>query len=183
MLDLSPLKKTLTTPGTPGVDTLDPRFQDIAAAAEAAEYVKAGTLTAALFQEDLYDIRLLGYYLYAVAEEGGLPVLGEVFSTLSGLLRDSWAAIGPATLACSGTPARWDSPARPAPHAGRPGKWPRSSIAGRPASAIFGKRDETSGRGALGTRHNMSPSTRAGKANSSATRPRERKPARLAACR
>src|SRR5437016_11056314 len=95
MLDLATLQKTLTTPGTPGLDTLDQRFQDIAALAEAGDYGQCAERTAALFQEDIYDIRLLGYFLYGVFAERGVPALVEIMTTLSALLGESWPAIGP----------------------------------------------------------------------------------------
>lgn len=95
MLDLAPLRQPLTTPGTPGLDTLDQRFQDIAALAEADQHVQAAQQTASLFAEDIYDIRLLAYFWYGVFEESGLPALGDIVDSIIGIFRESWAAVGP----------------------------------------------------------------------------------------
>lgn len=97
-LEIDLLKQPLSPAGdTLGLETLDPRFQDIASLVEQAEFGKAAEQVEALMREGIFDIRLMGYYLYGVFVERGLAGLGDVFEALISVLGESgWPAVGPA---------------------------------------------------------------------------------------
>src|SRR3954469_12768090 len=94
-LDLGVLKGTLTPAENPGLDTLDPRFQEIAGLVEAGETAKAAEMVEGLIRENILDIRILGYYLFGAFNERGLSGMEEVLEVTKGLLGDNWAAFGP----------------------------------------------------------------------------------------
>jgi hypothetical protein len=94
-LDLGTLNKSLPASEKPGLDTLDPRFQNIATLVEGSDFVGAAAQTEALFREDIYDVRVVGYYLYGFFLQNGLGALGDIFDCLVKLAGENWAAIGP----------------------------------------------------------------------------------------
>jgi len=94
-LDLKLIDKTLTPSENPGLDTLDPRFQEIAGLVEAGDMPKASEQVEALFREDILDIRVAGYYLYGVFAERGLAGLGDTLKVLARLFGENYEAMGP----------------------------------------------------------------------------------------
>jgi hypothetical protein len=94
-LDLSVLKGALTPAENPGLDTLDPRFQDLAGLVEAGETAKAAEMVEGLIKENLLDIRIVGYYLFGAFNERGLAGFDEVLEVTKLLLGDNWPAFGP----------------------------------------------------------------------------------------
>ncbi|MEZ0229406.1 MAG: type VI secretion system protein IglI family protein, partial [Planctomycetota bacterium] len=95
MLEIQLLLNPLTQTENPGLDTLDPRFQEIAGFVEAGEFAKASEQTQALLKEGIADIRIISYFLYGVFLEVGLGGLGQMLQALGGLFGPNWAAIGP----------------------------------------------------------------------------------------
>lgn len=95
-LDLKLLDKTLSASENPGLDTLDPRFQEIAGLVEQGDIAKASEQIEGLIREDVLDIRVIGYYLYGVFAEKGLAALGDVLSVLARLFGENYEAVGPA---------------------------------------------------------------------------------------
>jgi hypothetical protein len=96
MLDLQLLLNPLTPAENPGLDTLDPRFQEIAGLVEAGEFTKASEQTQSLLKEGIVDIRVISYFLYGAFLEQGLIGLPNVLAGLAALLGPNWAAVGPA---------------------------------------------------------------------------------------
>lgn len=95
-LDLKLLDKPLTAAENPGLDTLDPRFQEIAGLVENGDYAKAAEQTEALIREDILDVRVIGYYLYGIFSERGLGSLGDILGVISRLFGENFEAVGPA---------------------------------------------------------------------------------------
>jgi hypothetical protein len=95
MLDLSLVTKPLTPTENPGLDTLDPRFQEIATLVEAGEFQKAAEQTQALLQEGIVDIRVISYFLYGVFVEQQIPALPELLKAIVTIAGPNWAAVGP----------------------------------------------------------------------------------------
>ncbi len=89
------LTKPMTPSETPGLDVLDPRFQEIAGLAEQGDFAKAAEQTQALLQSDVVDVRVLSYFLYGAFLERGLQGLEDVLKGLLGLLGPNWPAVGP----------------------------------------------------------------------------------------
>jgi len=96
MLDIALLLSPLTPAENPGLDTLDPRFQEIAGLVEAGEFLKASEQTQNLLKDGIVDIRIVSYFLYGVFLETGLPGLPKLFEALVGLFGQNWPACGPA---------------------------------------------------------------------------------------
>jgi len=94
-MDINLLNRELEVTDNPGLDTMDPRFNDIATDVQAANYIGAATQAQALLEQGVFDIRIIGYFLYGFFIEQGLASLAQVFECLSGLLRDNWEAFGP----------------------------------------------------------------------------------------
>src|SRR3954469_14349284 len=96
MLEIALLLNPFTPTENPGLDTLDPRFQEIAGLVEAGEFAKASEQTQALLKEGIADIRIISYFLYGVFLETGVSGLPPVFDALVQLFSTNWAAVGPA---------------------------------------------------------------------------------------
>lgn len=95
MSNLNLLTGHLEVIENPGIESLDPRFQDIVTTVETNDFAKVGTLVEALFQENIFDIRLIAYYLHAVLVEQGFKALGAIFDCATKLFQENWAAVGP----------------------------------------------------------------------------------------
>jgi hypothetical protein len=96
MLEIQLLLNPLTPNENPGLDTLDPRFQEIAGFVEAGEFIRASEQTQTLLKEGIVDIRVISYFLYGAFLEGGLAGLSNVLAGLASLLGPNWPAVGPA---------------------------------------------------------------------------------------
>src|SRR5579872_4187859 len=95
-LSISLLTGTLTPTENPGLDTLDPRFQEVASLVEAGDIAKAAEQTQAMLQEGIVDIRVISYFLYGVFLESAFAGLPDVFKALTLIFGPNWNAIGPA---------------------------------------------------------------------------------------
>lgn len=95
-MELELLTGPLEVSGTPGLETTDPRMSDVATLVQAGDYLEAANQSREILQEKIYDIRIIGYFLYGHYVEYGLPALGEIFSCLDELVAGNLEAIGPA---------------------------------------------------------------------------------------
>jgi hypothetical protein len=75
------------------LEALDERFQNVTDLVQENKYTEAADAVAALLRENLYDVRLLGYYLYAAVHEDGLVRMGEVLGTLAVTIAQNWATL------------------------------------------------------------------------------------------
>jgi hypothetical protein len=89
------LQGSLAVAENPGMDSTDPRFDDISTLVQAGDYAAAAKASEAVLAEQIYDIRLICYFVYGHWVEQGPVSLGEVFSALSNALFENWEAIGP----------------------------------------------------------------------------------------
>ena len=80
----------------PGLATTDPRLSDIATLVQAGDFQQAALQSREILTEKIYDIRIIGYYLYGHFAESGLAALEEIFTCLAEILRKNIAALGPA---------------------------------------------------------------------------------------
>lgn len=78
----------------PGLDSTDPRFDDIATLVQAGKHAEAANLSEALLADGIYDIRLICYFLYGHWLEEELSSLFDVITCLNNVL-ENWEAIGP----------------------------------------------------------------------------------------
>jgi hypothetical protein len=80
---------------TPGLETTDPRFSDIATLVQEGNYEEAAAGAEALLSEKIYDIRIIGYFFYGHFVERGIPALSDIYLGLVDILNDNMEAVGP----------------------------------------------------------------------------------------
>ncbi|MGZ4953766.1 MAG: type VI secretion system protein IglI family protein [Methylobacter sp.] len=90
------LQGSMPVTENPGLDSTDPRFDDIATLVQSGEHVKAANLSEVLLVDGIYDIRLICYFLYGYWLENGLTSLLDVMTGLNNVL-ENWEAVGPAS--------------------------------------------------------------------------------------
>lgn len=95
MLQLQSLVDCLATAEGRGVDTLDPRFQDIASLVEQADFAGAAAKCQETFAEGAADIRVISWFLLGLSIQDGVKGLGPLFETMATLFADRFAAVGP----------------------------------------------------------------------------------------
>lgn len=78
-----------------GLDVFDPRLADITGLTQKGKFVEAIAAIEAVFEEDVYDLRLLGFYVYGVFLERGLACFEEAFTALERCLTEHWDIFGP----------------------------------------------------------------------------------------
>jgi hypothetical protein len=82
--------------GTPTeLEVTDPRYIEVTDLVQRGDFVRAAVSIESLLEQGFYDIRMLGFYLYARFAEAGTTELGNVFSTLHVLLEQNRHALGP----------------------------------------------------------------------------------------
>lgn len=94
-MDINLLMGELEVAENPGIETFDPRFGDINTLILEGNYAEGAAQAEEIIREGIYDIRLIGYFMYGVFLEQGPGGLPAVFQSLSGLLGDNWNAVGP----------------------------------------------------------------------------------------
>lgn len=93
MLDTS-LIDILTTPA-PDAALDDASLQRITDSADRGDYLEAAGKAAALLGKHIYDIRVIGYYLFGVMLEQGIGHLPALLGRIHTLLTDDLAKLGP----------------------------------------------------------------------------------------
>lgn len=94
-MNIELIQGTLEVSESPGLDTTDPRFSDIATLVQEGNYEEAAAGAEAILAEKIYDIRVIGYFLYGHFAEQGVPALTDVYSCLADLLDNNMEALGP----------------------------------------------------------------------------------------
>jgi len=89
------IQGTLEVGEKPGLDITDPRFSDIATLVQEGSYLEAAAGAEAILKENIYDIRMIGYFLYGHFLEEGIPALTDIYRSLSDLLSENLEALGP----------------------------------------------------------------------------------------
>lgn len=94
-MNIDVLRTPIEVTDNPGLDTTDPRLEEIASLAQDGNYLDAAAQAQAVFEEGVYDIRLLGFFCYGLFLEAGVKGLAEIFAGLVQFLSENWAAVGP----------------------------------------------------------------------------------------
>jgi len=94
-MDIEILKQQLEIKEEPGLSSIDPRFVDITTLVQNGEYESAAYQAEEILKEGIYDIRIIGYFLYGVFLEDGVGRLKDVFDVWKLLFTENWEAIGP----------------------------------------------------------------------------------------
>ncbi len=79
----------------PGLGTLDPRFVEIAGMIQESNFSAAARQAQEVIEEEIYDIRIISYFLYGVFDEQGPGSLYGILKVLSNVLTQNWDAVGP----------------------------------------------------------------------------------------
>jgi len=95
-MNLELLQGTLEVSENPGLETIDPRFSDIAGLAMEGRYEEAAAQSVEILEEQIYDIRIIGYALYGHFLDNGVGAMAEINQCLADLVRDNLEALGPA---------------------------------------------------------------------------------------
>jgi hypothetical protein len=90
------LQGTLEVSESPGLETTDPRFSDIATLVQEGKYEEAAAKSEAILAEKIYDIRIIGYFFYGHFMEQSVLAMADIYLCLADLLSDNMEALGPA---------------------------------------------------------------------------------------
>ncbi|MCP3940807.1 MAG: hypothetical protein GY710_04905 [Desulfobacteraceae bacterium] len=94
-MDLKLLDTTFPVSENPGLNTIDPRFADIAGMIQEGKFSDAAVHAQEIIEEQIYDIRIICYFLYGVFDELGPGSLHGIFNSMGMLFHENWEAIGP----------------------------------------------------------------------------------------
>lgn len=94
-MNIELLQGTLEVSENPGLDTIDPRLSDIATLMQDGKYEEAATQSEAILEEQVYDIRIIGYFLYGHFIDQGVGAMADIYLCMRDLLRDNLDALGP----------------------------------------------------------------------------------------
>ena len=95
-MNIELLQGTLEVSENPGLETINPRFSDIAGLAMEGRYEEAAAQSVAVLEEQIYDVRIIGYALYGHFLDNGVGAMAEINQCLADLVRDNLEALGPA---------------------------------------------------------------------------------------
>jgi len=94
-MDLEILSGALDVRENPGLETTDPRLSEIATLVQEGNFQQAALQSREILDEQNYDIRIIGYYLYGHFVGAGVEAIGEIMTCLGGLLQNNIEALGP----------------------------------------------------------------------------------------
>jgi len=94
-MNIELLQGALEVSENPGLETIDPRFSDIATMIQEGRYEEAASGSEAMLAEKIYDIRIIGYFLHGHFIEQGVSGITHICLCLADLLSDNMQAIGP----------------------------------------------------------------------------------------
>jgi hypothetical protein len=95
-MNIELLQGTLEVSENPGLETIDPRLSDIATLIQDGKYEEAAAQSEAILEEQIYDIRIIGYSLYGHFIDQGVGAMADIYLCMRDLLRDNLDALGPA---------------------------------------------------------------------------------------
>ncbi len=94
-MNIELLNRTIEPAENPGLETTDPRLSDIIALTHNGDYQGSAAQAQAVFEEDIFDIRIVGFFLYGIYLETDIGALYDIFQTLIRLFQENWEAVGP----------------------------------------------------------------------------------------
>ncbi len=94
-MNIEILNRTIEPAENPGLETTDPRLGDIITLAQSGDYLGSAAQAQAVFEEDIFDIRIVGFFLYGIYLETDIGALDDIFQTLIRLFQENWEAVGP----------------------------------------------------------------------------------------
>lgn len=94
-MNIALLQATLKEDKDPGLATFDPRFSDIVTLVQEAKYEDAANKSEEVIAQEIYDIRIIGYFLYGHFLDNGVEAMTEIYQCLADLLGEQLEALGP----------------------------------------------------------------------------------------
>ena len=94
-MEIDDLMQPLPVAENPGLEPFDPRVVEISTLAQNGDYAGAALQAVEILEEGIYDIRIIGFYLYGVFAEGGGGTAASLFRCATSLLTLNWEAVGP----------------------------------------------------------------------------------------
>ena len=79
----------------PGMSLSDPRFSEMVTLIQNGDYPKATALARSIISDDIFDIRIICYFLFGVFVEHGTVALPDIIAAIKGICTENWEATGP----------------------------------------------------------------------------------------
>ncbi len=95
MLDLSLVDRDLTEQTPDELSTTDERLAKVMTFAASDRFPEAAEQAQALFEQNIFDLRVLGSFLFGVYLERGMEILPEILGSLVRILSSSFSVWGP----------------------------------------------------------------------------------------
>lgn len=95
MVDISFIYQNFPERQSIALQTSDPRFHQLASYVAEMQLDSIAATCESFFSEHIYDIRILGHYLYVFFYEKGLVAIPEIFKALTYTLENNWEKVGP----------------------------------------------------------------------------------------
>ena len=94
-MDKTLLLKTFVVQENPGLALTDPRFNELSTHIQSGDFKEVANLAETIISEDIYDIRVICYFLYGVFLEHGAVGLQDIFQSILNVFSENWDALGP----------------------------------------------------------------------------------------
>ncbi|HCY86359.1 MAG TPA: hypothetical protein DHV36_14585 [Desulfobacteraceae bacterium] len=94
-MDKQLLLNTFTVQENPGLALTDPRFNELSTHIQNGDFKEVANLAESIIREEIYDVRVICYFLYGVFLEHGVAGIGEILDSLSRIFTENWEAVGP----------------------------------------------------------------------------------------
>ena len=94
-MDTNLLLKTFPTNDSSGLSLVDPRFSEIGSLIQSGDYSNASALAESIISEDIFDIRIICYFLFGVLLENGTSSFPQIMESIIRICTDNWDATRP----------------------------------------------------------------------------------------
>lgn len=94
-MDTNLLLKTFPSNDNPGLSLVDPRFSEIGSFIQSGDYSKASALAESIISDEIFDIRIICYFLFGVLLENGTNSFPQIMESILGICTDNWDATLP----------------------------------------------------------------------------------------
>ena len=94
-MDKQLLLNTFTVQENPGLALTDPRFNELSTHIQNGDFKEVANLAETIIREEIYDVRVICYFLYGVFLEHGVAGMGDILDSLSQIFTENWDAVGP----------------------------------------------------------------------------------------
>ena len=89
------LLNNITAQDEPGLTAFDPRLTGVAEQIQQVQFEEAAIASQAIIEEEVYDIRIISYYIYGIFNELGPEGLSKAMQSTLSVLKENFEAVGP----------------------------------------------------------------------------------------